>query len=372
VAPGPVRARGTSFRWAYARPVQLPRQDDIERAGARARIVARRATTPVAAVAILACFAALAAILFYSAPKRIVSSTDVPDAAQRLKLQNDVRTTGTQLLVGIVLAAGAVFTARTFRLNREGQITERYTRAVEQIGSTNLRVRMGGIYALERIARESATDHGPIFEVLCALARTSVRRPEDKPEAALPDVQAVLRVIARRRSSQDPAADHIELDNADLRGCNLEGADLRQASLQEVNLRDSVVSKCDLRNALFTLRARQTPRTWRPIGTSRSPSPTRRASDPRSVPPWRGGASPVPQAPEAAREDPGHAGADQRRCRRDRRRSAQGNQKVRPQEAATFESDVRPRGDQGPEVCLEFIRQGIVRIMRDLQTGGSA
>jgi len=42
-----------------------------------------------------------------------------------------------------------------------------------------------------------------------------------------------------------------------------------------------------------------------------------------------------------------------------------------PQEVRTFESDVRRGGDQGPEVCLEFIRQGIERVMRDSQSGGS-
>jgi hypothetical protein len=56
---------------------------------------------------------------------------------------------------GLFIALGAVLTARTYYLNREGQITERYTRAIDQLGSTSLSVRLGGIYALERIARDS-------------------------------------------------------------------------------------------------------------------------------------------------------------------------------------------------------------------------
>jgi hypothetical protein len=84
-----------------------------------------------------------------------VSSDDVPNAAQRLKLQNDVRTTGVQLLGGVVLALGAFLTARTIRVIREGQITERFTRAIDHLGSGELDVRLGGIYALERIARDS-------------------------------------------------------------------------------------------------------------------------------------------------------------------------------------------------------------------------
>ena len=66
-----------------------------------------------------------------------------------------------------LLAAGAlVFTARNFILSREGQVTDRYTKAIEQLGSNELDVRIGGIYALERVARDSAKDHPTIMEVL--------------------------------------------------------------------------------------------------------------------------------------------------------------------------------------------------------------
>jgi hypothetical protein len=56
----------------------------------------------------------------------------------------------------------------------EGQITDRYTKAIEQLGAVDqagknkLEVRLGGIYALERIAKESEKDHWPIMEVLTA------------------------------------------------------------------------------------------------------------------------------------------------------------------------------------------------------------
>jgi len=44
---------------------------------------------------------------------------------------------------------------RTFELTEQGQVTDRYTKAIEQLGSDKLDVRIGGIYALERIARDS-------------------------------------------------------------------------------------------------------------------------------------------------------------------------------------------------------------------------
>lgn len=76
--------------------------------------------------------ATLATLVFFVLPPLLVGSADVPVASNRLKLQHDVRATGVQLLAGVVLALGAVFTARTIGINREGEITERFTRAIDQ------------------------------------------------------------------------------------------------------------------------------------------------------------------------------------------------------------------------------------------------
>jgi hypothetical protein len=57
---------------------------------------------------------------------------------------------------------------RSHQLTEQGQVTDRYTKAIEQLGADNLDVRLGGIYALERIARDSAADHPTVVEVLAA------------------------------------------------------------------------------------------------------------------------------------------------------------------------------------------------------------
>jgi hypothetical protein len=55
-----------------------------------------------------------------------------------------------QILGGTALLSGLYFTWRTLQVNREGQITERFTRAIEQLGaihadnSKNLELRLGG------------------------------------------------------------------------------------------------------------------------------------------------------------------------------------------------------------------------------------
>ena len=60
---------------------------------------------------------------------------------------------------------------RTLELAEQGQVTDRYTKAIDQLGSTQVSVRIGGIYALERIARDSARDHPAIMEVLTEFLR---------------------------------------------------------------------------------------------------------------------------------------------------------------------------------------------------------
>src|SRR4051794_22326100 len=67
---------------------------------------------------------------------------------------------GTALLLGIYFTWRRVeISQRTLETQQDQQVTERFTRAIEQIGETDeggnprMEIRLGGIYALERIAR---------------------------------------------------------------------------------------------------------------------------------------------------------------------------------------------------------------------------
>lgn len=96
---------------------------------------------------------------------------------------------------------------RQARTAEEGLITDRITKAIQQLGAEktvksqvekkqvkagrvftemvvdertepNLEVRLGAIYALERIAQDSERDHIPIMETLCAYVRENSRLRE--------------------------------------------------------------------------------------------------------------------------------------------------------------------------------------------------
>ena len=56
-------------------------------------------------------------------------------------------------------------------LNR--RVTEQYTKSIDQLGSDNAMIRLGGIYALERLAQENSDQRQTIVNVLCAYLRRS-------------------------------------------------------------------------------------------------------------------------------------------------------------------------------------------------------
>lgn len=153
---------------------------------------------------------------------------------------------------GLVAAGVLLFTARSFILSREGHVTDRYTKAIEQLGSQELDVRVGGIYALERIARDSRRDHPTVMEVLTAFIRVHSNQnlpPSDPGNQGLErfsprDVQAAVTVVGRRDVKRDIQPLHLarvdrrgaNLRKADLTGANLTGADLTGADFNAATL----------------------------------------------------------------------------------------------------------------------------------------
>ena len=96
-------------------------------------------------------------------------------SAQTAALINEYRRTLVQVLGGVFVVVGALsgayFTWRQITVTHEGQITDRFTKAIAQLGDDKLAVRLGGIYTLERIARDSPKDQWTIVETISACGR---------------------------------------------------------------------------------------------------------------------------------------------------------------------------------------------------------
>jgi len=181
------------------------------------------------------------------------------------------------LVAGLVAVVALVFNARTFHMSRAGQVTDRYTKAIEQLGSKELLdVRIGGIYALERIARDSPRDHPAVMDVLTSfirehswepwpLPRTEEEEDADLVEFTRPDIQAALTVVGRRAAKHDigsidltradltrAAMTGAHLDGANLTSAAMTGAHLNRANLRQANLTGARLVGADLREAHLT------------------------------------------------------------------------------------------------------------------------
>ncbi|MFJ4716457.1 pentapeptide repeat-containing protein [Streptomyces sp. NPDC088785] len=173
-------------------------------------------------------------------------------------------------LVGLVAALGAgvalLYTARTYRLTRRGQITDRFTKALERLGSTDVYVRVGGVLALEQIVRDApdqaAADAarvlGHFIRERAPRARAEGPGPEPLPDQPDADVQAALTAVTRPRFRKYLHT----YEELNLRGVHLAGADLRRSDLTDgalggvnlagANLTGATLTTADLRRATLT------------------------------------------------------------------------------------------------------------------------
>ncbi|MET8947213.1 pentapeptide repeat-containing protein [Streptomyces sp. NPDC004542] len=174
------------------------------------------------------------------------------------------------LLVSFSTLAAAGFTWMTIRqasteqqLARDGQVTDRYTAAVANLGDTAEEVRIGGMYALERIAQDSPRDAPTVVQVLAAYVRS--HSPKARPGTLgdgqpANDVQAALTILAAPLAENTPVDLHsadlhgavlpdAHLDGANLDGTNLTNANLRGAGLDGAILTGANLGSADLRGA---------------------------------------------------------------------------------------------------------------------------
>jgi uncharacterized protein YjbI with pentapeptide repeats len=170
----------------------------------------------------------------------------------RINAQNAVYMSVIQSLSGLFFFITAYLTWRNVRATEQKQVTDRFSKAVEQIESDKLAVQLGGIYALERIATDSHEDHSTIIEVLTSFVRAiaSDSHP-DNVEPVSPCVQAALIVIGRRNVRHDSENRKINLSYINLSQVSLNNASFKGTDFEGSILRSSHLKNADLRKAYF-------------------------------------------------------------------------------------------------------------------------
>ena len=167
---------------------------------------------------------------------------------------------------------------------------------ITELTEPNLEVRLGAIYALERISQDSARDHIQIMEILCAYIRQNAgRETVSLPDSGVAnepvtvqqwtswrgksvehprqDVDVGLRVIERRSENRKQLErdkgyrlglerqilrklilSKRDMSGADLRDAELQGAEfvgsiLKGAAIEDAQLQAASLSRADLRGA---------------------------------------------------------------------------------------------------------------------------
>ncbi len=203
------------------------------------------------------------------------------DRAKQLEIEDAFRKTLAQIVLSVFGLFILWFTWRraragdnTVRIMEQGHITDRFTKAIEQLGKLdgdrpNIEVRLGAIYALERIAIDSPRDHWTIMEVLTAYVRQNAPLDPDRPytggEKPRTDIQAILTVLGRRKTGpnrehsnnqrlnlSDSRLSGVNLNITNLQGASLSGGNLQGAYLSQANLQDTYLYKANLQHAFMS------------------------------------------------------------------------------------------------------------------------
>ena len=159
-----------------------------------------------------------------------------------------------------------VLAQRQAETSEQGLLNERYQKGAEMLGSSVLSVRMGGIYALQRLAEEHPGQyHIQIMELFCAFVRfptddktmdSSSRMTKEQGRRRLklrPDVQDVVKIIGSRSQEcirlERKDRFRLYLRDADISNLQTADANLSRARLTNANLSSAILRRADLSRA---------------------------------------------------------------------------------------------------------------------------
>lgn len=102
--------------------------------------------------------------------KKLKGSTD----EKKIEFENEFRKTVIQILGGIAFFSTFYFSYKTYVLSNEQQITNRFTETIKLLSDENREIRIGALYGLERICKDSEKDKISILQIINAYVRNRV------------------------------------------------------------------------------------------------------------------------------------------------------------------------------------------------------
>lgn len=200
-------------------------------------------------------------------PKRAVRNAIAAggslDTAERLAAENDRRKTIFETAGAVLLVVGVVFTYFQLQNTRDqleatetAQLTDRFVKTVQQIGSDRQTEQIGGMYGLRSVAIDAvAKGNSSYLEILDQTVSAFIRqhapcapcphnrepRPSDAVQVALFVLGDREGVLGESRLAQSRRHRMVNLTNVDLRN-----ADLTRLFLAHVDFRGSNLSDADV------------------------------------------------------------------------------------------------------------------------------
>jgi hypothetical protein len=173
----------------------------------------------------LAALAAVVITAFLVTTWLLTIANHANPGTDRANARLDAVRTGLATAAGVGAAVGLMLAFRrqhhqeiatdlTNRDATERRITELYTKAVEQLGNDKGAVRLGGLYALERLAQDNPAQRQVIVDVICAYLRMPFF-PTAPPKALDAEREAAWQQERQvRRTAQRILAEHLREDRA--------------------------------------------------------------------------------------------------------------------------------------------------------------
>ena len=203
-----------------------------------------------------------------------------------------VATSVVAISTAIVAIATFRVSSQTLQANTLQQASDRFDKAIEHLGSGSRDVRLGGIYALEKLARDTPSEHSQVYDVLTSYVRghavvgkdmcadsgppgvvpssPAPTSPAPSPLAAPPspapsslgsigprpdeDIQTVIYLVGRRDRKYDAVNESVDFLHTCLRGASFLAetvADYSDASMNSADLRSANFGLAKLENVFM-------------------------------------------------------------------------------------------------------------------------
>ncbi|WP_159001524.1 pentapeptide repeat-containing protein [Streptomyces sp. SBT349] len=181
-------------------------------------------------------------------------------SAEQAAAMGQLRLAVVQLAALLGAGVALLVTVFTYRLSRRGQVTDRFIKALERLGSEELYVRLGGVLALEQIMQDAPDQAPHAAAVLEAFVceRAPRRRggaslpgsPPPLPEHPATDIQLALSALTRPKNRRHSTAT-ILLDGLHLAGAGANFSDLTHMQLSRADLTRAQFTWSDLTDVRF-------------------------------------------------------------------------------------------------------------------------